>query len=212
MMPLRHPSLRPIALFIGAMFMFPAHQAAAQQQQEPEEGLKLYGGIGWGYDDNLLRVPDNRPAFQGKRSDRWRQAEAGVMLPFGGPKGSAIAILIDVFCGVLSGASFGSHVQNLYTEFEKPQDNGHFFLALDPGLFLPREEFYAKVDLFVQLLKATPPAAGNSEILMPGEPEANRMQARLAEGIPLTAADLAMLREQADLVGLTIDLATLGKG
>jgi exopolysaccharide biosynthesis operon protein EpsL len=69
---------RPLAVLVGALFLLPAQQAIAQQQQ-PEEGLKLYGGIGWGYDDNLLRVPDNRPAFRGKRSDRWRQAEAGVV-------------------------------------------------------------------------------------------------------------------------------------
>ena len=84
MMHFRHPSirsfsLRPIALVLGALFILPAQQAAAQQQQQPEEGLKLYGGIGWGYDDNLLRVPKDRPAFQGKRSDRWRQLDVGVV-------------------------------------------------------------------------------------------------------------------------------------
>lgn len=69
-------TLRPLAFVLGALCLVPSQQALAQQQ---EEGLKLYGGIGWGYDDNLLRVPDNRPAFRGKRSDRWRQAEAGVV-------------------------------------------------------------------------------------------------------------------------------------
>ncbi|SFD05993.1 XrtB/PEP-CTERM-associated polysaccharide biosynthesis outer membrane protein EpsL [Massilia yuzhufengensis] len=70
-----HPA-RPLAVLAGALFLLPARQAGAQQQ---EEGLQLYGGIGWGHDDNLLRVPDNRPAFQGKRSDRWRQLDAGVV-------------------------------------------------------------------------------------------------------------------------------------
>jgi len=79
MMPLRPCKLRPIALLVGAMFLLPVQQAAAQNSAQQEEGLKLYGGIGWGYDDNLLRVPDNRPAFQGKRSDRWRQTEAGIV-------------------------------------------------------------------------------------------------------------------------------------
>lgn len=60
---------------VGALFLLPGAASAA----EPEEGLRLYGGIGWGYDDNLLRVPDNRPAFGGRKSDRWRQTEAGVV-------------------------------------------------------------------------------------------------------------------------------------
>ncbi len=79
MMHSRPHTLHPIALLVGAAFLLPAMQAAAQNNAQQEEGLKLYGGIGWGYDDNLLRVPKNRPAFQGKRSDRWRQAEAGIV-------------------------------------------------------------------------------------------------------------------------------------
>lgn len=75
------PRLRPVAAALvpalaGALFLLPAAQALAQQQ---EEGLQLYGGIGWGYDDNLLRVPEDRPAFGGKRSDRWRQLDAGAV-------------------------------------------------------------------------------------------------------------------------------------
>ncbi|MFC0250836.1 XrtB/PEP-CTERM-associated polysaccharide biosynthesis outer membrane protein EpsL [Massilia consociata] len=74
-----HFRLRPLAFLaatvLGAYFVPAQHALAAQ----PEEGLKLYGGIGWGYDDNLLRVPDNRPAFGGQRSDRWRQLDAGVV-------------------------------------------------------------------------------------------------------------------------------------
>ena len=31
----------------------------------------------------------------------------GVMLPFGGMKGSAVTILLDILAGVLSGAEFG---------------------------------------------------------------------------------------------------------
>jgi len=58
---------------IGASIPGPGGAHAA----EAEEGLRLYGGIGWGYDDNLLRVPDNRPAFDGQKSDRWRQLDVG---------------------------------------------------------------------------------------------------------------------------------------
>lgn len=79
MMHSRPHALRPIAFLVGALFLLPVHQAAAQNTAQQEEGLKLYGGIGWGYDDNLLRVPDNLPAFRGKRSDRWRQLDAGVV-------------------------------------------------------------------------------------------------------------------------------------
>ena len=37
----------------------------------------------------------------------------GAVLPFGGPKGSAIAFIIDIVCGVLTGAAFASHLNTL---------------------------------------------------------------------------------------------------
>ncbi|WP_229429188.1 XrtB/PEP-CTERM-associated polysaccharide biosynthesis outer membrane protein EpsL [Massilia sp. ST3] len=67
---------RPLAVMIGALFTLPAASALAAP---PEEGMRLYGGIGWAYDDNLLRIPDNARPFQGKRGDSYRTAEAGVV-------------------------------------------------------------------------------------------------------------------------------------
>ena len=116
-----------------------------------------------------------------------RTAEAGVMLPFAGPKGSAIAILVDIFSGVLAGAGFSTLVNNLYNEFERPQDNGHFFFALDPSLFMARGEFLSRVDQFIDLMKITPLAQGFDGVMMPGEPELKTEALRRRAGIPLPA-------------------------
>ena len=40
-------------------------------------------------------------------------ALAGAVLPFGGPKGSALSFIIDIACGVLTGAAFASHLNTL---------------------------------------------------------------------------------------------------
>ncbi|MCS0659048.1 XrtB/PEP-CTERM-associated polysaccharide biosynthesis outer membrane protein EpsL [Massilia terrae] len=61
---------KTLALLIGALFALPA---LAQQ----DEGFHPYAGIGWGHDDNLLRVPDNLPGFDNTRSDSWKQGVAG---------------------------------------------------------------------------------------------------------------------------------------
>ena len=58
---------------LAAMSALPAMAA------EPEEGLRLYGGIGWAYDDNLLRIADGEQPFGGRRSDSYRTGEAGVV-------------------------------------------------------------------------------------------------------------------------------------
>lgn len=157
--------------------------------------------------EGLALAPDGSPTTDAAT------AEAGAMLPFAGPKGSAIAILVDIFCGVLSGAGFGARVQNLYSEFEKPQDNGHFFMAIDPGLFLPRAEFCARVDAFIDLMKATPLAHGFDAILMPGEPELRHESAHRVTGIPLPANVVADLAAVGRKLGISMppgSLAPLG--
>lgn len=47
----------------------------------------------------------------------------GVMLSMGGPKGSALAVMMDVFSGVLSGSAFADLVTHPYDP-SKPADVG----------------------------------------------------------------------------------------
>jgi LDH2 family malate/lactate/ureidoglycolate dehydrogenase len=51
----------------------------------------------------------------------------GAVLPVGGVKGYALAAAVEVLAGVLSGAAFGPHVQNLYEDGQSAADVGHFF-------------------------------------------------------------------------------------
>src|SRR5256885_787660 len=55
------------------------------------------------------------------------KALEGVMLPFAGPKGSALSMLADILGGVLSGASFAGDIRDMNTDFAAPQELGHFF-------------------------------------------------------------------------------------
>jgi len=110
-------------------------------------------------------------------------AEKGVVLPLAGAKGSALAVMVEVLSGVLGGGRFAAGLGNLYSDFETPQDIGHFFLAMKP----PDTGFAERVGTLVDQLKASALQEGVAEILMPGEPETRR-QARLqAEGVELPA-------------------------
>jgi len=66
--------LRLLAAFGGALLSLPSLAAA------PEEGVHLVAGIGWAYDDNLLRIADGEQPFEGRRSDAYRTGEAGVVV------------------------------------------------------------------------------------------------------------------------------------
>lgn len=64
----------PLAALAGVLCSLPAGAAP------PEEGVQLLGGIGWAFDDNLLRQADATPALGGRRSDSFRTLEAGVVV------------------------------------------------------------------------------------------------------------------------------------
>lgn len=126
----------------------------------------------------------------------------GVVLPIGDFKGSGISMLMDIFGGVLSGAAFAGEVGDQYKAFDRPQNVGHFFLAMKPDLFIPQEEYRARMDTLVERVHACPKAEGFDEILLPGEPEARQEQIRRRSGIPYAGSEIDSLQEEARRAGV----------
>ncbi len=127
----------------------------------------------------------------------------GCVLPFAGPKGAAISFMIDVVCGVLSGASYGRHINTL-EDLTTQQNLGQVFLAIDAGACMPPEQFDRRVNDLVGQLKATPRATGVSEILAPGEPEARRRVDLRKRGIEIPPSVRDDLRDFATGLGVGI--------
>lgn len=127
----------------------------------------------------------------------------GVLLPIGGAKGSGLSMMLDILCGVLTGARYGGEVGDQYKRYDRPQGVGHFILVMRPDLFLPADEIAARMGDLVGRVKANPKAAGVDEIFMPGEIEARREAERLIHGIPYARADLAPLVDLARAAGIT---------
>lgn len=130
------------------------------------------------------------------------KALQGVVLPMGGPKGSGLAMLMDIFGGVLSGAAYAGDVGDQYKDFERPQNVGHFFLAMRPDLFIPLDEYLRRMDMLVERVHACPPAEGFTEVLMPGEPEARQEAVRRRRGIPYSRGEIETLQAEAAKAGI----------
>ena len=127
--------------------------------------------------------PDGHPTTDAE------QALAGAVLPFGGPKGSAISFIIDIFCGVLTGAAFASHLNTL-EDLATVQNVGHVLAAVRTDLFVP--------DGRVQGSGWTPSCGcsrprlrrpGIERVLVPGEIELAHEARAATHGIPLAAGD-----------------------
>lgn len=138
---------------------------------------------------------------EGRPTDDPAAALEGVMLPMGGPKGSALAIMMDVFSGVLSGSAFAGHVTNPY-EPSKPADVGHFLVAIKPDLFVSAEEFRERMDYLYRRVVDSDRAAGVQRIYFPGEIEQVQEEKRLKEGIPYVEAEIEALNKEAEMVGV----------
>ncbi|KAL3452955.1 Malate/L-lactate dehydrogenase [Aspergillus insuetus] len=138
---------------------------------------------------------------EGNVTDDPAKALEGVMLPMGGPKGSALAIMMDVFSGVLSGSAFAGEVTGPYDP-SKPADVGHFLMAIKPDLFVSLEDFKARMDYLYQRVVGSDKMADVDRIYYPGEIEQITREKRLVEGIPFTEAEIESLNKEAELVGV----------
>lgn len=136
----------------------------------------------------------------GAPTDDPNRALEGVMLPMGGPKGSALAVMMDVFSGVLSGSAFAGHVTNPYDP-SKPADVGHFLVAIKPDLFMSLDDFKERMDYLYQRVVGSDPMVGVDRIYYPGEIEHITHQERLQTGIPYVQAEVDALNAEAAKVG-----------
>jgi LDH2 family malate/lactate/ureidoglycolate dehydrogenase len=126
------------------------------------------------------------------------EAIRGVVLPMAGHKGYAIAVMMNMLSGVLTGGTFGADVRGPYQAQRRrsPHDRaGH------RGLPAPAE-FEARTERLIAGLKSVPPAPGFDEVLYPGEPEARNDARNRCLGLRLPADTLADLARLADETGL----------
>ncbi|KAH6655682.1 Malate/L-lactate dehydrogenase [Truncatella angustata] len=138
---------------------------------------------------------------EGRPTDDPEAALGGVMLPMGGPKGSALSIMMDVFSGVLSGSAYAGHVTGPY-DSSKPSDVGHFLVAIKPDLFLDLNEFRERMGYLYQRVVGSDKAAGVDRIYFPGELEQIAQSEREKTGIPYVKAEIDALNDEARKVGV----------
>lgn len=130
----------------------------------------------------LLLDPSGRPS-----DDPEAFYAGGALLPFGGHKGYALSVIIEIVGGLLSGAGIGS----------RPGYDGGFgtvVVAVDIARFTPLDHFREEVEQFCHDLSTTALADGHDEVLVPGEREERVRRDRTEHGIPMTEAGWRELR------------------
>lgn len=139
---------------------------------------------------------------QGRKTTDPVVANTGVLLPFGGPKGYAISLIIDVLCHCLAGAHDSQHIPRVFENLEEPSNIGYAMCVVDISRFMPLEDFKQSADALFESIKACPPAEGFTEVLIPGEIEYRAERTNEKEGIELSEPVLRELRELSERYGV----------
>lgn len=128
--------------------------------------------------------------------------DGGALLPFGGHKGYALALLVELLSGALTGN--GVTERPGPTPTEGAGGNPGFILALDIAHFTDPEQYAAATDAFFGRLKGIRPAPGSPGVMIPGEPEARERTVRATAGITVSDATWGQILEVAGQHGVEL--------
>ena len=127
------------------------------------------------------------------------------LYPAGGPKGSGLAMAIDILGSLLSGMPWGPHITKMYGDPDSPRRLGHFFAAWDVRRFLPLHRFKRSLRAMCGELNALAPAPGFKRVTYPGQLEGDRREARRIDGIPLDPGLVGELAELGRSVNVVLE-------
>ncbi|MFA1687721.1 Ldh family oxidoreductase [Achromobacter dolens] len=134
---------------------------------------------------------------QGQPTTDPRQALDGFLLPIGGHKGYGLALMVDLFAGLLSNAAYLTRVRSWVDAPDEPQNLGHFFLLIDTRRLGSTQWLAERMNDFAAILHASPAADPARPVIQPGEIELAKLARQRAHGIEVAADVLALLRQHA---------------
>lgn len=122
----------------------------------------------------------------------------------GGYKGFSLGVAIDILCSLLSGAGSNIFLSKLAEVPGNPYN--HFFGAIRIGGFLPVEEFKNQMDRMTEAFEALPTLPGVRKIFLAGGPEAEIVEERKTNGIPLDERVIQTLKDLSTELNIEYDL------
>ncbi|HTP35037.1 MAG TPA: Ldh family oxidoreductase [Candidatus Acidoferrales bacterium] len=144
---------------------------------------------GWAFDGEGRPTTDTKAAYK------------GMLMPLGGYKGSGLAMMVEILCSVLSGGVMPTEVGGIRFRGKRVRVS-QMYMAIDVARFMPVEEFTARVEQLVRIMKSTPAAPGYDEVMVAGDPEWRIEAERRQSGIPIADGNWDLLVKAAAKVGV----------
>lgn len=105
--------------------------------------------------------------------------------PLGGYKGQGLAMMVQMLTCVLAGMPFDHQLSHFYdAPFDSPRQISHFFMAINPQMFMDTTTFRQRVSALMKEAKDH-----TCEVIVPGQKESQARIEREQHGIPLSDED-----------------------
>ena len=140
---------------------------------------------GWAVDAGGRTTTDPVTALQGS------------LVPLGGAKGFALALIVEALTGVLAGAAVGRAVGGTYMNTDQESNVGHTFIAIDPSA--ASDGFPDRMHALAEAVRKLEPVDPTRPVRMPGDRRQTDSQRNRAEGIELSNDLVAELEEAAGI-------------
>ena len=113
------------------------------------------------------------------------RADDGFLLPIGGYKGAALALMFGLLAGTLNGAANGADVVDFNKDDMTPTNTGQTICVIDIKAFAEPTAFKRQVDAVIRQLHGSALLPGFDHIRLPGEDRHARIAERQVNGIPV---------------------------
>lgn len=145
-------------------------QAANKSEPIPE---------GWAVDEN------------GRPTNDARAALSGTLMPVGGAKGAALALMVELLAAAVGGANLAIDASSFFDDAGGPPGVGQFVIAIDPDAFAGRDLVLDRIETLAAAF------AGNGDARLPGSRRGERRAAAQANGLEVESAVLDDLSARA---------------
>lgn len=114
--------------------------------------------------------------MDGKITNDPDAALSGTLLPIGGVdetggyKGTALGLIVETLCGIMSGSNFSTRIKKNPIQ---PIDLGQCYVAVNPEMFAG--DFQKRMSSLLNIVKKSTPIDPSKPVLLPGEPEQEKL-------------------------------------
>jgi (2R)-3-sulfolactate dehydrogenase (NADP+) len=112
----------------------------------------------------------------------------GALLPIGGAKGAALALMVEVMAAALTGARFGFEASSFFEADGPPPGVGQFLIAIDPGAFAGVDAFGDRMAGLATMIE------GGGDARLPGSRRIAARERARREGVRADSGLLAEVR------------------